>query len=372
MKRRTFIQRTALTTAGLSVAGLSSAIDYNKVLTNKLPRWRGFNLLDYFSPNKLDRSRGFTSDEELQWMAEWGFDFVRIPMAYPRYVKFDPSKNITPEEVLNFDESVVDEVEALVDRANKFQIHVSLDLHRAPGFCINAGFNEPYNLWQDKAAQDAFYFHWRMWAKRFAGLTPDQISFDLVNEPPKNTNVERYIEIVRAVVKGIREEDPERLIVVDGKDIGRYPVMGIEDLNVVQSTRGYDPMSVSHYTATWVPDDEFETFNKPTWPLKGDDGKIWDKQALKEKLINSWKPLVDQGVQVHVGEWGCYNQTPHDVCLSWMEDILSLWKEANWGQSMWNLKGAFGILNSERKDVNYEDYKGHKLDRKMLELLKRY
>jgi len=55
-----------------------------------------------------------------------------------------------------------------------------------------------------------------------------------------------------------------------------------------------------------------------------------------------------------------------------MEDALSLWKEANWGHSMWNLKGSFGILNSGRTDVKYEEYKGNKLDRKMLELLKKY
>jgi endoglucanase len=78
------------------------------------------------------------------------------------------------------------------------------------------------------------------------------------------------------------------------------------------------------------------------------------------------------GVQVHVGEFGCYNKTPHDVALAWMKDMLSLWKEAGWGYAMWNLKGSIGVLNSERTDVKYEDYKGHKLDRKMLELIKEY
>ena len=34
--------------------------------------------------------------------------------------------------------------------------------------------------------------------------------------------------------------------------------------------------------------------------------------------------------------------------------------------------GSFGVLDSGRRDVKYENYKGHKLDRKMLELLKRY
>ena len=62
-------------------------------------------------------------------------------------------------------------------------MHVSLNLHRAPGYCINAGFHEPYNLWKDKEAQDAFNFHWGMWAKRYKDISAEKLSFDLLNEP---------------------------------------------------------------------------------------------------------------------------------------------------------------------------------------------
>jgi endoglucanase len=75
---------------------------------------------------------------------------------------------------------------------------------------------------------------------------------------------------------------------------------------------------------------------------------------------------------VHVGEWGCYNRTPHDVALAWMKDYLELWKEAGWGWALWNFRGDFGPLDSKRQDVQYEDWKGHKLDRKMLELIQAY
>jgi endoglucanase len=221
-------------------------------------------------------------------------------------------------------------------------------------------------------ALDAAVFHWKMFAKRYKGIPSTELSFDLINEPPYLKDETRHIEVVKAIVKGIREEDPGRLIVADGKDVGRLPIMGIADLGVVQSTRGYDPMSVSHYTAGWVPKDAFEASGVPTWPLKADNGKVWDKAALKAKLIDTWMPLVKMGVSVHVGEWGCFNKTPHDVALAWMKDMLSLWKEVGWGYAMWNLRGAFGVLDSEREDVKYEDYKGHKLDRKMLELMKEY
>ena len=52
-----------------------------------------------------------------------------------------------------------------------------------------------------------------------------------------------------------------------------------------------------------------------------------------------------------------------------MTDLLALWYDAGCGWAMWNLRGFFGIVDSGRDDVVYEDFRGHKLDRKMLELL---
>ncbi len=60
------------------------------------------------------------------------------------------------------------------------------------------------------------------------------------------------------------------------------------------------------------------------------------------------------------------------VAISWMTDNLSLWKEARWGWSLWNLYGGFGILDGARSDVTYDSFRGHKLDRQMLELLQAY
>lgn len=100
-------------------------------------------------------------------MADWGFNFVRIPMAYPSYLSFDRSRYITKEETYKLDPKVLEEMDKLVFMAQKHGLHASLNLHRGPGFCINAGFNEPFNLWKDQEAQDAFYFHWGMWAERY-------------------------------------------------------------------------------------------------------------------------------------------------------------------------------------------------------------
>jgi endoglucanase len=88
--------------------------------------------------------------------------------------------------------------------------------------------------------------------------------------------------------------------------------------------------------------------------------------------MTPWFLLEARGGRVMVGEFGAYRETPHDVVLRWMEDMLANWKDAGWGWALWEFRGSFGVLDSGRKDVEYEDFQGHKLDRKMLELLQRY
>ena len=330
------------------------------------PRYRGFNLLEKFGGRGGRRK---FNEEDFEIMADWGFDFARIPMSYWCWAPVDDWYKI--------DESVFEDIDEVVELGKQYNIHINLNMHRVPGYCINGRDREPVDLFEDTPANmakalDATVYYWSLFAERYKGIPGTRLSFDLINEPPRTNDESRYVEIVRALVSAIREKDPERLIVADGKNVGRYPIMGVADLGIVQSTRGYDPMAISHYKATWPPREDFETLKEPSWPLTDDSGKVWDKSALKVKLIDSWKPLTDQGVPVHVCEWGCYNLTPHDIALSWMEDLLSLWKEAGWGQAMWQLKGVFGILDSERQDVKYEKYKGHKLDRKMLELVRSY
>jgi endoglucanase len=379
--RRNFIKTTGMAAAGLGIAG---AMSFNntgvQTVKNKIPRWKGFNLLDYFSPY-AGRGNNGTTNDDLRWMADWGFDFVRLPMAYPRYIKFDPSKNITPDDILNINEEEVDKIQALVEKAQSYGLHVSLNLHRAPGFCINAGFNEPYNLWKDEAAQEAFYFHWGMWAERFKNVTPGKISFDLMNEPcaredmndqfSRKTAVpgEIYRKVAKTALETIRKHNPGHMVVADGNDGGSLVIPEITDLDIAQSCRGYYPHYVSHYRASWVwknPDDA----PMPVWPGKI-DGKEFGRKTL-EDFYQPWINLKNQGVGVHCGECGCYNLTPHKVFLAWFGDILDILTPHGIGYALWNFRGDFGIMDSGRKDIEYEDWYGHKLDRKLLDLLKKY
>lgn len=383
VNRRDFIKTTGLLAAGAALSGnFAFAAGNASAVKNSIPRWRGFNLLDYFgSYPSRDKDASKTTKDDFKWMADWGFDFVRLPVAYPRYISFDQCKNVTPDDVLNIDERAVDEIQALILAAQEAGLHVSLNLHRAPGYCVNAGFNEPYNLWKDQAAQDAFCFHWEMWGKRFANVSSKKISFDLVNEPSwrddmndqfgerKTVPGDVYRKVALAAATAIRKSNPNHLVIADGNDVGASVIPEITDLDIAQSCRGYYPHYISHYRAPWVyknPDDA----PKPVWPGMI-DGQNFSRKNL-EDLYQPWIELVKKGVGVHCGECGCWRETPHDVFLAWFDDVLDILTENGIGYALWNFRGDFGLLDSGRADIQYEDWHGHKLDRKMLELLQKH
>ncbi|MEJ7766909.1 MAG: cellulase family glycosylhydrolase [Chitinophagaceae bacterium] len=379
MQRRSFINKSGLLATGFAVSGTSLLSSFAPALKNKLPRWRGFNLTDFFATDPAQRKK-FTTEEQLKWMRDWGFDFIRLPMAYPHYLKFDRTKNITPDDVYAIDERETAKIDSLVLLAHKQGLHVSLNLHRAPGYCINSGFKEPFDLWKDEKAQSAFCFHWAYWAKKYKNVSPKKISFDLVNEPSvrdlsdqhsKSSAVpgDVYRKVAKAAAEAIRKENPKHLVIADGNKVGNEPIPEITDLNIAQSCRGYNPGLISHYKAPWA-NSSPDAMPEPKWP--GQVGSQYLNKELLKKYYQPWIDLVEKGVGVHCGECGCWNKTPHDVFLAWFEDVLSILTSAGIGYGLWEYIGDFGILNSGRTDVAYEDWHGHKLDRKLLTLLQKY
>jgi aryl-phospho-beta-D-glucosidase BglC (GH1 family) len=376
MNRRDFIATTALTAGALNVLQQSAFATAKK---NPLPEWRGFNLLDFFSPDP-SHSRRRTTEENFKWMEDWGFDFVRIPMAYPYYLDIDRSANISPEDVYRIDEGRVDEIDRLVSMAHKHGMHVSLNLHRAPGYCVNAGFHEPFNLWQDQKALDAFCFHWNMWAKRYKDVSPKKISFDLLNEPSLREDMndqhsnrsavpgDLYRKLAVAASDAIRKENPKHLIIADGNNVGNQVIPEITDLKIAQSCRGYNPGIISHYKAPWANKD-IDSLPEPKWP--GQVGDRYLSRTLLEEYYKPWIDLAKSGVGVHCGECGCWNKTPHQVFLSWFTDVVDILSTNKIGFAVWEFIGDFGIIDSGRTDVAYEDWHGHKLDRKYLELIRK-
>ncbi len=482
-------------------------------------RWRGFNLQEMFVWPTSDPTPAY-QEWDFRKIREWGFNFVRLPIDY-RYFTHGGNWN-------EIDENRLKAVDQAIEWGEKYDVHVQVCLHRAPGYCVNPTGKEPANLFEDAAAQAVFARYWGLFARRWKRWPNRRVSFDLVNEPPKIPEA-KYVSAIRKALEAIRAEDPNRLVFSDGRDGGNEPTFALAgERGVAQAMRGYRPMSVSHFGAPWCAG--LTTSLPPVWPLSEDapmgilagpgkpnlrtplvvedvppgevalyfggvsekvtvrvsgDGEVvkdftfrpekgspkWRSVAEhpkwkilqgdylgvetvrvaravnrleislaagdwchltgvrftapdgREALLrilprfaparrfaqrfagfdapcpfvaekpadktprryaetglewlyrNNFKPwddLAAQGTFVMMGEFGAFRACPHDVALAWMEDNLRLLKERGWSWALWNWRGTFGILDSNRADVKYEDCDGHRLDRKMLELLQRY
>jgi len=373
--RREMTRREMLATVGSAAAGaalvnlgemtnVAAAEAPTTIPKNPLPRWRGANLLEKFAAgSKSERPNKPFVERDFEWLARWGFDFVRLPMDYRFWCELPDRRK--------FKESTLKEIDQAVEWGKQYKIHVSINFHRAPGYCVNQPEYEPFNLWTDEEAQEVCELHWRTFARRCKGMPSTLVSFNLWNEPPgpggkSGLTVENHKKVVTRMVSAIREEDPERLIIADGLRTANEPMPELIDIKIAQSLHTYQPFRLSHYKASWARGSD--EWPEPTWPMT--EGKArWDLDYLRQRYI-PWLDLMRKGIGVHCGETGVYNRTPHKVVLAFQRDLFTMLKEYGIGWAMWNLRGAFGWVDSGRKDVQYETFDGHQLDREMLELLR--
>ena len=368
----------------------------------KNPAWFGFNLLEYFStdqdwmkyfPYKND---GLFREDDFRWIRDWGFNFVRLPMDY----RFWTDVN----DLMSISEKHVEPIDRAIRLGEKYGIHINLCLHRAPGECILDGMNEALtgihiteektSVYEDARTQEAFVHQWTYFARRYRGTPSQRLSFNLVNEPVyrptpaeaaelkahnpddafsrefRQRHEGQYVRVAHAAIKGIRAHDPQRLIVTDGYPVAGSPIPELFDTRVVQNCHTYIPALLTHYQCEWargfVPSDT----SLPTWPLKDRQGRLYDRAALAA-TFQPWADLPRQGIPIHFGEMGAYKHTPPDVVLAWFDDTLDVLNDLHTGWALWNFRGPFGILDTERSGTKFEDWHGHQLDRPLLNLLQK-
>ena len=133
-----------------------------------LPRWRGFNLPDMVS---ADWARGPFREEDFRLIARLGFNFVRLPLDYRLWIAKGDWERIDAAAFAGHRPGG--------PMGIRYDLHVCLNLHRAPGYCVNPPA-EPRNLFTDARAQRVCALHWAFIARRYRGIPNRSLSFNLL------------------------------------------------------------------------------------------------------------------------------------------------------------------------------------------------
>lgn len=294
MKNQKLILIILLCFIGVSLNVLSQPGEPISDLKSFCSQQKGFNLLGKFDVSWSNS--GFT-EKEFSVIHDLDCNFVRLPLDYRTYTQAGNWDNFTENELVKIDKAI--------QWGNQYKVHVCINLHRAPGYCVNPTTlpaNQQLNLWTDSVAQKAFVKHWLMFANRYKDISPERLSFNLVNEP-NNVSEEAYVSIMKKAIDAIHEVTPNRVIFVDGLGYGRGLLLSLKDEpNIAQAIHSYDPFSLTHYKASWV--EGSMDWPVPTWPMLSISKYLYGtgKSEFKSPLILQGNFPIGTEIIVNVGQ----------------------------------------------------------------------
>jgi len=164
--------------------------------------------------------KSWVTESDIKWIAEQGFNLIRIPIGYRTLTKDVDSP--LPEK-LTYNEEVFSVIDELLTWCEKYGVYAVIDLQESPG-----GHNDysglPAYLYENEKMQELTVELWKYISRRYKER--DIVAmYSLLAEPMDAPNIEARDSVYDKIVKGIREEGDDHLLVIhDGfKGMGTLP-----------------------------------------------------------------------------------------------------------------------------------------------------
>lgn len=238
----------------------------------------------------------YTRKADIDAMASWGFNAIRLPMHYNLYtlpIEQEPVKG--QQTWLENGFAMTDELLAWCKANNMYLI---LDLHAAPGGQgndNNISDRDPAKptLWESPENQEKMIALWRKLAARYAN-EPMIGAYDIINEPnwgfeataaQNGCNEQKNIPLKNLMVnvtKAIREVDTKHMIIIEGNCWGNNyaGILPTWDNNMVLSFHKYwSKNSLADINGTLQ---LREKYNVPLWLGEtGENSNLWFGDVIR-------------------------------------------------------------------------------------------
>ncbi|TXJ25841.1 MAG: carbohydrate-binding protein [Chitinophagaceae bacterium] len=241
--------------------------------------------------------KNHTTKADIDSMAAWGFNSMRLPMHYNLYTlpveeEKTPGKNTWLEKGFAMTDSLLSWC-----KANK--IYLILDLHAAPngqGNDLPISDRDPAKptLWQSEPARQKTIALWRKLAERYAN-EPWIGGYDIINEPNygfedpekdfRGINEKKNVplrQLLMDITKAIREIDQKHIIIIEGNGFGNNynGVLPTWDNNTVLSFHKYGnfntEQAINHFLELR------DKYNVPLWlGESGENSNTWFYECIK-------------------------------------------------------------------------------------------
>lgn len=273
-----------------------------------------------------------------------GFKSIRLPVAF----EYFESHNIPIEKVL----TIIDDV---IKQCHVYGIKLVIDYHYGE---LN---DNNYTAETNKIINT-----WSLLAQRYIDVNPDDVLFELYNEPP-HMNEKTWKDAAYNIATAIRKIDKRRTLIVGASNFNSIYELSrfvrLADENIIYTFHFYEPFLFTHQGAEWAGEQEKTTgvpfpYNAQNFPALDPQAKnTWgetnyyqyardgNERSIMDKLTIVKKWGEKYNVPLLCGEYGAYNKyaDPDSRCR-YIKAVRKSLKTLDIPGMLWDYNSTFSIF----------------------------
>lgn len=280
--------------------------------------------------NALDSPRtegewGYTiRREDLARLKQDGFDTIRVPIRWSSRAGRAPPYTI--------DATLFERVDEVIRWSDEIGLKIIINVHHYSGLNAQPDIHEARleGLWDQIAA-------------RYASAA-DFLIFETINEPNGAMTVARTDALNRRVLARIREDNPDRWVILGTANWGNLDGLAKSDppydRRAILTYHDYTPFEFTHQGAFWA------TPVRPT-------GVVWgteqERAEMAADLDRALALQTQHAMPVFVGEFGVYEEVPIDQRASWIKAVRQGLEARGMGWCHWDFGTTLKAYDLERE-----------------------
>ena len=290
---------------------------------------------------------------------EAGFDTVRVPIRWSAHAQEAPPYTVDPV--------FFERVDWVIEQALAEDLNVVINVHHYDELFASPGEHA-----------DRFVAIWEQIARRYRDQ-PDNVYFELLNEPHDRLDVVTWNDLLARTIKVIREIDAAHSLIVGSGEWNsianlRTLVLPEGEHNIIATVHYYDPFLFTHQGAEWV-GPEIGTLGV-TWPGPPEEEVELVPAAQQMEWVRMWflryhqtsgstnpaSPALivsaldavqawseQHRVPVWLGEFGAYSTADMASRVRWTATVREEAEARGIPWAYWEFGAGFGVYDRDAR-----------------------